>query len=455
MQLALSELWYMAGQLDGDGSINICGDKKNRQGDGVLSISMGKAGKSLSTLNSLKKIHGGRVNRNRKAKGKYQEINSWVKSGQDAIDFCQSIKTYVQLKHPQFDAASQFPLLNNNGIGFEITNDKDKFVFNSKNELMKKLSLTEYATNKWINNDQYPVKLNDKTWRLKKVDKTQITLKKNQIRAELKRLKTIPHNPINDTLPLEYFAGFFDAEGNIGVSNFNRIEVKVAQKYRAVCDAFKNKFGGEVCHQSNHAFSWYIKNYEGCMRFIDDILPYSIEKKQQLELVKNMPVNGAPEVAKKLREFKGNQGVGPKEKPERIAQKRLHGLPRYIGEVKGRSKQNNGQVIGYSVQWKSKMTKIIKPDQSLEQTLEDAKELVRKLVDGDISTVPRKQRDLPAYINYRSRSNVNTGYVVKYKKNPSKNFEGGGKSMDVLLEEAKQHLATLVAEEKLEKVQIS
>lgn len=54
-------------------------------------------------------------------------------------------------------------------------------------------------------------------------------------------------------------------------------------------------------------FMWGVYSIEGCRTFLNDVLPFLIEKKSQAELVLDMDDN-APEIKQLISALKGNQG---------------------------------------------------------------------------------------------------------------------------------------------------
>ena len=258
------------------------------------------------------------------------------------------------------------------------------------------------------------------------------------IRKKLAEMKKEKHAKIHVRLPAAYFAGFFDAEGTVSVQDLNGIRLAVAQNYRAICDALLQQYAGGLT-RSESKFAWTVSNREDALKFISDIEPYSLEKKPQLELVLGMPVNGAPQVAKELRKFKGNQGKGPTEKEVRAPKKRLHGLPQYIVEVK-----KNEIVRGYKVVYKGKIRKFTKREVGLERNLDLAKQCLEGLKDqlkGNYET-PRME-ELPKYIYYKKSKGKVVGLRVNHRSGHA-NFEGGGKSLAEHQMAATEYLASLL-----------
>ena len=445
--MSTDELWYAAGQIDGDGSIGVYGDANNRQGDGTLTVSMGKAENSLHILHGLRATFGGRVNKNRDAIGKYQAMFSWVKSGQDAVKFCLAIKDYVQLKKPQFELASTWygKPVRGHAVPFVLTHPSfDELYYDSITALWKdpRFQIPIRQIQSWIREDVYPQSLSDKDWKVSLVDKEKITESKQFIRKELARLKKVQHAIIEVRPPAAYFAGIFDAEGSVSVQDFNGMQLSVSQNHRAVCDALLKQFNGGIT-RSVGKFVWTVSNREDALNFISEILPYSLEKKPQLELVLNMPINGAQDVAKELRKFKGNQGKDPIEKEIKVPKKRLHGLPQYILEIK-----KNDTVRGYKVVYKGIIRKFSRQEVGLERNLELAKKCLDELkIQQKAKPDIPKVEELPKYIYYKKLQGKIVGLRVNHK-NGQAHFDGNAMSLAEHLIAAKEYLSMLVASSK-------
>jgi hypothetical protein len=350
-------LWWTAGMLDGDGSIN-------GSPNGGVSTSVGKALKGMPALEKLLELHGGRVSRNAVAHGTTQEIHSWVKAGPE---FCQLIAPYVQLKKPQFELASTYPTINTNGKPFFIVQGETRLLFMNRKDAADHFEMKEQKIKNWILKNVYPTPLRP-GWTIEFVDIATIRERRVFIRNELKRLKTIEHAPITEDIPHSYFAGMFDAEGCIGVCGYNQIRISLCQKYRAICDALKKKHSGVVSmNKTTQMCSWRISQQALVQSFLRSILPYSVEKVEQIRLALAMPVNGAQVLKAQLKALKGNQGTAGV--PETNApQKCLHGLPRYICHAK----DSKGVVVGYIVQKKKINKKFVKNSLTMEEKLKEA-----------------------------------------------------------------------------------
>lgn len=126
---------------------------------------------------------------------------------------------------------------------------------------------------------------------------------------------------------IEYLAGFFDAEGCIGIyrskgaknsrykSGFKtpclvRI-VSVTNTYRPILEAYKSMFGGWIhflkrTGKYKPCYSWTVGSKEDIQRVLFTLLPYLQEKHDQASMMLNetMGVTSADEAMKFLKEAK-------------------------------------------------------------------------------------------------------------------------------------------------------
>ena len=437
------DLWYAAGQIDGDGSVGAYGGPATGHGDGILAVSVGKAENSLHVLKHLQSLFRGRIQKNRDSRQNLQATFSWVLTGQEAVKFCNLIRDYVQLKRPQFQLASSWDARPLKGKPFVLIHPSEESIYyDSLTALWKdsRFQLTVRQAQKCVLKQVYPESLSDKEWMAVLIDKREISKAKKAIRNLLVDLKRTPHAKIDRKLPAAYFAGIFDAEGTVCTHGLNGVQVSVSQKYKAICDCFLQHYAGGLT-QSERLFVWSVSNRKDAFSFIEDILPYSREKKPQLELVLNMPVNRAQQVAKELRKYKGNQGREPVERELRTPVKRLHGLPQYIQE-----KKKEGVVTGYLVVFKGKSRNFASPNIELERKLELAQECLAELkIDHEKSQVLQDTEisELPKFIHYKKREGKIIGLRVTHK-NGQATFEDNEKPLKEHLKDAKIFLSSLL-----------
>lgn len=99
----------------------------------------------------------------------------------------------------------------------------------------------------------------------------------------------------------EYFAGFFDGEGYVGVSyqeawNAYMIRVSVVNNNKPVLLLFKEKYGGTIrppsdkkAYNMKGAWTWWIHG-QPAIDFLQNILPYVFVKRPQVELAIEFPI---------------------------------------------------------------------------------------------------------------------------------------------------------------------
>lgn len=128
-------------------------------------------------------------------------------------------------------------------------------------------------------------------------------------------------------LSSDYAAGYFDGEGCVRITSNSAlgnngfgIHVFITNTYKPILESFKFKYGGALdlrdksTPKHRSCFQWRLSNRRDALVFLLDILPYSIEKKPQIELgiefcnLKDLKANrftkGDPKVRERKTEIK-------------------------------------------------------------------------------------------------------------------------------------------------------
>lgn len=123
------------------------------------------------------------------------------------------------------------------------------------------------------------------------------------IKARLGRLGIIRNNwaipeiftnrtDIPSEIEKAYLAGHFDGEGCIRLRRSGKsvkIEIFVQAAYRPTLECYLKFFQGSLysCQGTNKPlYRWHLTGYHKALVFIKDLLPYSSEKRPQLEVAK-------------------------------------------------------------------------------------------------------------------------------------------------------------------------
>lgn len=100
---------------------------------------------------------------------------------------------------------------------------------------------------------------------------------------------------ISNSISIEYIAGFFDGEGCIYINNkTHRLRVCITNTNYYILKQFKEMFGGSIYKRQlrklknnrgycKQIFQWSIE-FNNALRFLECIQPYTIVKKEQIEL---------------------------------------------------------------------------------------------------------------------------------------------------------------------------
>lgn len=89
---------------------------------------------------------------------------------------------------------------------------------------------------------------------------------------------------------MEYFAGFFDAEGYISLVRAGNFVIGIEQTDEAMAKLLKATFNGNIYVKKRDnrkvSYDWKIAtNIETALNFLEKIRPYSIVKRHQLDLI--------------------------------------------------------------------------------------------------------------------------------------------------------------------------
>ena len=83
-------------------------------------------------------------------------------------------------------------------------------------------------------------------------------------------------------LKASYLAGFFDADGTIGIYA-DQLTIKVTQKYPLVLNKFQTMFGGTVYHHPAGHYHWYAHG-QTAYSALNNMHAFLIAKREQAEL---------------------------------------------------------------------------------------------------------------------------------------------------------------------------
>ena|SRR3990167_10228679 len=92
-------------------------------------------------------------------------------------------------------------------------------------------------------------------------------------------------------MDIRYIAGFFDGEGYVGFGFRMRPEVRIVHTYLPVLEQLKELYGGGIYPRKKTpvrhkiAYDWVLVDSQKVYKFLSDIRPYLLEKKERVELV--------------------------------------------------------------------------------------------------------------------------------------------------------------------------
>ncbi len=280
-------LWF-GGQFDGDGSLGVY------NGYPVLSIS--KAKKGAHVLTCIQKELGGSITY-QPAKGPNRQSSKvWRVYSHNACEVAQRLIPFVHIKKEQCELLSKFapglyPVM--------ATKDGVRVKFHTRKDLASVIGVsasTLYAAWKKCQGDV--LQFRGYTLENRKVAN-------RQIEDAIKKAKQIPHSAINKLHPA-YTAGFFYAEGYVRLRRCLP-QVQIKQKYKSVLQALQDVWGGQIYLDSG-CYTWCIAS-KGAYTFLQIILPFLREKKNQVEMGLAATPNTFKTIELKLRQLRGNSAV--------------------------------------------------------------------------------------------------------------------------------------------------
>lgn len=292
---------YAAGNWDGDGCV-VIGSNYN------LTVGLDKATKGKEALELFVANFGGKIYSKRAATSSTQQLYEWKLNGPAAMKFILAIKDRVWIKRQQAEVASRFPM----ALKCQVKAEKDGVVVvhESKTKCANVLGLTESQ----LRSRLAPRSAPHNGWKLTEIkrDDSVVIPQKNAIDQELRRLKHVPHEPITKPLTIPYCAGLVDAEGCLSILNaYGSWKLGVPQGSPEILYALQRQFAGSVFVSKTTANRGCWQIYARLARpFLEQCLPYMVEKKKQVELVLAFERGRGLELNALLRELKGNYTAG-------------------------------------------------------------------------------------------------------------------------------------------------
>ena len=291
-------LKYVAGNFDGDGCIVIGTNE-------CLCLGVDKAEKSLPVLKMLKENFGGNVYCKKKETATAQAKYDWKVHGRKAYRVIELIKDYTHIKRQQLEVAATFDM--DYKVTVYATRGGVERKFESSTAAAKAFGRTESQMRRklWY----YNASIDGWKFRVVRRDaaaKAAVSAQRRGVDLELRRLKHVPHNPIQGILSAEYCGGLFDSEGCISVTSATLWKLSVPQGHSNILFALKQQFGGNVFVSKKVAnrACWTLYRIPG-RPFLESIRPMLLEKGKQVDLVLGMTDDGA-RVCHELRKLKGN-----------------------------------------------------------------------------------------------------------------------------------------------------
>lgn len=260
--------WYVASQLDGDGCV---------WATSTLIVNLPKSIKSATTVLRFQKLFGGSVYW-KLGRGNREAQCEWRIGGQDAIEFCNMIKDYTELKRRQFTLAATFPI---SAAPLQVSKDGETWIVASLAEAGDLVKKRGDWLGKTMREDG-PYSKDGYT--ITKIPDTQKL--KAELKAQISELNHTAHLAITRELPLAYLAGFADAELCISMHR-DRFMLSMPQAHEAIANAYFRRFEcGGVSQNNRGQWLWSTCGVDS-RNTLESLLPYLFEKRKQAEIALN------------------------------------------------------------------------------------------------------------------------------------------------------------------------
>lgn len=297
--IGIEKIQYASGLIDTDGCF-LASDEND------LRIFIGQAENGIDCLHFMYDNFGGIIKLHKKGNENHQTSYTWLLLGKDAQDFSKLIYQYLLIKKRESKLFNEFPLDNTHFVSViakNIKTNEEKTFINSRecsNYIGKNRILFEKDINLIIFND----------WEIRKLLSKEyienIKQKRKSINAQIKKYKTEPHDEIpEDIIPSSaYIGGLCDGEICIMCEGKYTIHHSISQKYNPILKLMKRIYGGTISYRKfNNSWTWEI--YTFAREFLENLSPYIVGKKKQVDLILNMKPGEAQKVHVELRTLKG------------------------------------------------------------------------------------------------------------------------------------------------------
>ena len=301
MDVSDDNMWWAGGHFDGDGCITMH--------YGGICLGIGKAEKGMPALLKMQALFGGSITKQRKTlPAEWQPTWQWRLGGQEARGVCQRMIPYVHAKRPQFELAATMPPETQCVQVVLSHKEEGTRRFASVCEAERELFMTGWRIRGWAKRKE------DRggwTCKLLVPDREAKRERIKEIDQQLKEMKQMEHQAVDQFLPDAYFAGFIDADGCLTIKD-GRPCLGVAQKWRQVLDAYATAFGGKVftlmSEGRGRVFSYALHGQANVINAIQRLLPHLVEKKGQAEILLALTPSNAVASKTALSLLHGNGG---------------------------------------------------------------------------------------------------------------------------------------------------
>lgn len=281
---------YIASQMDGDGTVDMHHD--------CLRVSMPKSVKSITTILRFDDWIPGAVDF-RLGRGNSDADVTWNIYGETARSFSEMIATHCKIKGPQFALAATAII---GRTPYLLLKDGVSKYYENTAAVTEVVQVSRYILDNRIKTGGGHCVFND--YHITLVPREEIRQNRDYISKRLKEMKQEEHQQIVGPLSLSYIGGFADAEACYRINGPRNFMISINQSYPAILQAIQKQFNGYLGLRKDNSV-WYLNICKDATAFMSAVLPYSFEKKHQIQLLLTSSESNWRQVQSKVDLMKG------------------------------------------------------------------------------------------------------------------------------------------------------
>ena len=244
------DMWKIATIMEGDGCISATPPFS-------MKVSCSQTYRDLDALKFIQSVFGGSIHLHTHSNEEWAQTYDWTICPPAAIDVCKKLAPYMHIKRTQFELGARWSQLRAHVV-VTNTSSGEKALYKDCAACERALGLKKEAVSQYLRGKQTRELVPGLSFEKEEFDYEAAKTERAEIFAGLTSQKQEVHSPYNRKLNIAELAGWMISEGHIAVHGANSVSVEIGQKHRAICDALKDTFGGNVYDKTNNSHQWVL-----------------------------------------------------------------------------------------------------------------------------------------------------------------------------------------------------